>query len=110
MIKHVRNKVKADGHLMVSGVGWDNNADTIQVESIAKFAKDLPKTKRSVLTSSAKHSIRWGYLTVLTCLRYFFSSFAYRNANGTMNWMSKIRAQMIPCLIQISKSMTYVFT
>ena len=95
---------------MVSGVGWDNNAGTTRVESIAKFAKDLPKTKLSVLTISAKIFDPMGYLTVLTCLRYFFSSFAYRNANGTMNWMSKIRAQMIPCLIQISKSMTYVFT
>ena len=48
--------MKADDQLKVLGVGWDNNKDTLQVEltGIASFAKDLPKTKRSVLRIVAK--------------------------------------------------------
>jgi len=30
--KYINGTVKADGHLKVLGVGWDNNADTIQIE------------------------------------------------------------------------------
>ena len=54
--KYINGTVKADGHLKVLGVGWDNNADTIQIElsGIATIAEDLPKTKRSVLKIAAK--------------------------------------------------------
>ena len=54
--KYSNSTVKADVHLKVLGVGWDNNADKIQIELlwIAKFAKDLPKIKRSVLKIAAK--------------------------------------------------------
>ena len=54
--KYINGTVKADRHLKILGVGWDNNANTIQLElsGIATLAKELPKTKSSVLKIAAK--------------------------------------------------------
>ncbi|XP_065061333.1 uncharacterized protein LOC135688421 [Rhopilema esculentum] len=66
--KYVNGAVKTDDQLRVLGIGWDNSADTLQVElsGVVEFAKTLPITKRSVLKIAAKIFDPMGYLAVLT--------------------------------------------
>ena len=82
--KYINGTVKADDQLKVLGVGWDNNKDTLQVEltGIAAFAKDLPKTKRSVLRIAAKIFDPVGYLTVFTIMfKVFFQQLCVQKCN-----------------------------